>query len=158
MPHLLQTLIRTAKGIYKAKNQRKRIRRIKPTACRSTQKQCRSMQYKSQQCKAQKGNQQQNKGIHNGIHKAKAKWIKQNAPLVIFTTVPSSLGINFYTECYPIMTCKPETREQYLQIVGRSNRLDYSAPKKAALFTSELYLAQNALEANLELRELNQFK
>ena len=68
-----------------------------------------------------------------------------SVPQVIFTTKAASFGINFYPECYPIMTEKPDSLEQYLQIVGRSNRVDYKANKRAAMVNIK-GLTQTALE------------
>ena len=69
-----------------------------------------------------------------------------NAPQVILTTKAASFGINFYQKAYPIMTEKPRTWVEYQQIVGRSNRIDYTGEKKAALVTSDKYVTQDALE------------
>ena len=77
------------------------------------------------------------------------------APDVILTSRAASFGINFFPNCYPIMTEVPESASEYKQIIGRSNRLNFAGGKKAALLTSEKHTTQASLEEALELRELN---
>lgn len=69
-----------------------------------------------------------------------------NGPQVILTTKAASFGINFYRKAYPIMTEHPTTWAEYQQIVGRSNRIDYTGEKKAALLTSDKYVTQVSME------------
>ena len=64
----------------------------------------------------------------------------EKAPQAILTTRTTSFGINFYQKACPVMTEKPDTWEEYQQIVGRSNRIDYTAGKTAALITGRDYM------------------
>jgi len=52
------------------------------------------------------------------------------------------------------MTEKPETWAEYMQIVGRSNRLDYRGEKKAALLIHK-NLTQAGVEQSLKAEEIN---
>jgi len=52
------------------------------------------------------------------------------------------------------MTEEPETWAEYMQIVGRSNRLDYRGEKRAALLINK-NLTQTGLEQSLRSEEIN---
>ena len=56
-----------------------------------------------------------------------------DAPRIILTTIASAVGVTFYPHCYVIMTEVPGSWPDYLQAVGRSNRVEPEGPKLAAL-------------------------
>ena len=73
----------------------------------------------------------------------------ESAPNIILTTMESAIGINFYKKCTPVMTIYPQEYDEYLQILGRSNRENYRGEKKAIILTDNLYLDISSLEFEL---------
>ena len=98
-------------------------------------------------------NQEANLGFLDQIRKP--GFVGNPGNQVILTTKAASLGVNFYKKAYVIMTEKPTTWAEYQQIVGRSNRIDYTGEKKAALVMGDKYVTQGALEQVLRSDELN---
>ena len=59
--------------------------------------------------------------------------------------------MDFFKSCVVIMTGKPKYWDEYLQILGRSNRLDFRGAKSGILFTDQ-ETTQRALELSLEMK------
>ena len=63
--------------------------------------------------------------------------------------------MDFFGTCIVIMTGKPKYWDEYKQIVGRSNRLNFKGEKNAVLFTDEA-TTQGALETSLEVKSYDE--
>ena len=54
-------------------------------------------------------------------------------PLVIVCDISASLGFNYFKECFVVMTERPTTMFDYVQMLGRSQRDNPEAPKRGCL-------------------------
>ena len=91
----------------------------------------------------EKGNDQANKML---LYKLKHE--ENDMPKLLFTTVKSSCGYNFYKLCTVIMMQEPTEWAMYKQQVGRSNRVSFKGDKKAVLIT-DVETSQEVLEQKL---------
>ena len=69
---------------------------------------------------------------------------------VILTYVACCVGVNFFTQCVPIMTEEPTNLVDYLQMCGRAEREDYQRDRTVMLLiAAEETLTQEGLEKSL---------
>ena len=59
---------------------------------------------------------------------------------VILTTNDSVMAVSKFKTCFVIMTCTPTDLSEYLQIVGKSNRVDFRLQRHAALIIRDSVL------------------
>ena len=79
---------------------------------------------------------------------------KKDKPFpVVITTGISSLGFSFFDKAHVIMTEEPVYYTDYLQIMGRSNRLDPKGKKEGTLISTKQALTQESLEMDLKSKE-----
>ena len=87
-------------------------------------------------------------GILNTIKK------KTDKPFpVVITTGISSLGFSFFDLAHVIMTEEPADYTEYLQIMGRSNRLDSKGLKEGTLISTKQAVDRESLESALQWNE-----
>ena len=85
-------------------------------------------------------------GILNTIKKK-----EKEAPYpVVLTTGVSSLGFSFFDQAHLILVEEPADYTNYLQIMGRSNRLDPKGLKEGTLISGKQALDRESLEMSLK--------
>ena len=72
-------------------------------------------------------------------------------PNVIVCDISASLGFNYFKECFVVMTERPTTMFDYVQMLGRSQRDNPKAPKRGCLICRDddwSWMNQDNLEKN----------
>ena len=73
-------------------------------------------------------------------------------PRVIVSCVSASLGFNYFKECFVLMTDKPASKFDYVQMIGRSNRMNPDSIMRGCLIlekNDDTMIDQSGLERSL---------
>ena len=96
-----------------------------------------------------------NRSILADIQKTEAQ---NRIPKLILTTPYSAMGVNLFKKCEVILTEIPATINDLHQMVGRSNRVDYTEPKYACLISKVSGLNLEGIIKELKIEYLKKHR